>query len=179
MQQPIDIVRLTDLSPINSARADMDAIFYETAPRAPADPTARATFYDLWLGQYLRHEPELAHVAVSHGRVIGYLVGCHANPATSPRFASLAYFQTFARACGLYPAHLHINLTTVARGSGTGARLIQACVADVAAARLPGVHVVTSAAARNVGFYARNGFIEIDGTDRSGGRVVLLGRSIG
>jgi GNAT superfamily N-acetyltransferase len=177
MAQSINIIRLTNLPrTLLRARADVDAIFYETAPRAPADSAARAAFYDVWLGQYLRHEPELAHVALSDGHIVGYLVGCHTNPAVSPRFASLAYFQTFAAACARYPAHLHINLTEAARGSGTGARLIAACVADAAAAGLPGVHVVTSSSARNVGFYTRNGFAEVAATERGGGRVVFLGR---
>ncbi len=172
----VDIVRLTDLP--TDGRARIDAIFYETAPLAPTEPAARAAFHDLWLGQYLRHEPQLVHVAISAGQLVGYLVACHTDPATSPRFASQLYFQPFAAACARFPAHLHINLTAAARGFGVGARLIEACVADVAAARRPGVHVVTSAAARNVTFYRRNGFIDVAGVDRDGSRLVFLGRPV-
>jgi GNAT superfamily N-acetyltransferase len=179
----IQIVRFTEIvagtrPTVASVRADIDAIFFETAPRAPADPSARATFYDLWLGQYLRHEPHLAHVAIKDGRVVGYLVACHTNPATLPRFETLAYFKTFAAVCALFPAHLHINLTEAARGSGTGARLVQACCTDAASAGLPGVHVVTAATARNVRFYQRIGFREVAATERNGARILCLGHAL-
>ncbi len=180
MPSSIDIARFSDVvPPTNDVRTAVDAIFYETAPRAPAEAERRAEFYDLWLGQYLRNEPHLAYVAVAAERVVGYLVGCHVNPATSPRFAELPYFQTFAAACARYPAHLHINLTAAARSSGTGALLLDACANDVAAAGLPGVHVITSATARNVLFYQRQGFVEVDRAERNGGCVVFLGRRVG
>lgn len=178
MPHPIDIVRLTTAPlPAADVRAEMDAIFYETAPRAPVEATARAAFHDLWLGQYLRHEPHLAHVACLDGRVIGYLVACHVNPATSARFPDLSYFQDFAEACARFPAHVHINLTAAARGHGTGARLIEASVEDASDAGLAGVHVVTSANARNVSFYQRCSFAEIAATSRRGERIVFLGRT--
>ena len=173
------ILRLTELrrQPAKT-RAEFDAIFFETAPLAPLDEARRAEFYDLWLGQYLRHEPHLAYVALFDEAIVGYLVGCHVDPSTSERFAKLGYFQTFAAACKRFPAHLHINLTAAARGSGIGARLIDAFAADTRAAGLPGLHVVTSAVARNVGFYQRNGFTEITATERNGARIVFLGRTI-
>lgn len=176
MQHRIQILRLTELRrPAAEVRTAIDAIFYETAPLAPADEPQRKAFYDLWLGQYLHHEPHLAHVALVDDAIAGYLVGCHVNPATSERFARLGYFQTFAAACAHYPAHLHINLTETARGTGIGARLIDAFADDTRAAGLPGLHVVTSADARNIGFYARCGFSEIAATERNGGRIVFLG----
>ena len=179
MEHEFRILRLTELRRLASvAREAIDTIFFETAPLAPADEPRRSAFYDLWLGQYLRHEPHLATVACAGDDIVGYLVGCHVNPATSVRFAKLGYFQTFAEACAHYPAHLHINLTERARGSGIGPRLIEAFAADTQAAGLPGMHVVTSAAARNVAFYKRNGFAEIAATERNGGKVVFLGRAI-
>jgi GNAT superfamily N-acetyltransferase len=157
MPSHIDIIRLTELRrPAADVRAEIDAIFFE----------------------YLRLEPHLAFVGCAAGRAVGYVVSCHANPARSPRFAGLTYFQAFAAACARFPAHLHINLTEAARGGGIGARLIEACAADAAAAGLSGIHVVTSATARNVGFYRRNGFHEVDSAERNGNRVVFLGREL-
>ena len=175
----VEIQRLTELRrPEADVRAAIDAIFFETAPLAPVDEPRRHQFYDLWLGQYLTLEPHLAHVALSGDDVVGYIVGCHINPSTSDRFTKLSYFTIFADACTRYPAHLHINLTATARGTGIGARLIEVFSADTRAAGLPGLHVVTSAAARNVGFYARCGFAEIAATERNGGGLVFLGRAI-
>ena len=115
---------------------------------------------------------------MSSEHVVGYLVGCHVNPATSERFAKLGYFQTFADACARYPAHLHLNLTAAARGAGIGARLIDAFAADTRSAGLPGLHVVTSASARNVAFYRRIGFTEIARTERNDAAIVFLGCAV-
>lgn len=164
--------------PPDTVRRDVDAIFFETAPLAPTEPSARAAFYDLWLGQYLHHEPGLAFVAVADGCVVGYVVGCMADPVTSPRFASLGYFQTFADAVQRFPAHLHINLTAAARGRGTGQALISRLCGELAPAGVPGVHVVTGADARNVRFYARCGFRPAATTLRNGRSIVMLGRTL-
>ena len=179
MSTDVRIVRLNEFSrSADVARAAIDAIFFETAPLAPADEQRRSAFHDLWLGQYLRHEPHLTWLACAGTDIVGYLVGCHVNPATSERFVSLSYFQTFADACARFPAHLHLNLTERARGSGIGGRLIDAFAADTRAAGLAGLHVVTSATARNVGFYRRNSFVEIAATERNGAKILFLGRVV-
>lgn len=160
-------------------RAGIDAIFWETTVRLPATDDQRRVFHDLWLGQYLRHEPHLAFVALDRaGPVLGYLVGCFDNPARSPRFSSLSYFQAFAEACDRYPAHLHINLTAAARGRGLGGRLIDRFAAVSTAAGIAGMHVVTGGAARNVSFYRRQGFARIAAIERQGGETVFLGRNL-
>jgi GNAT superfamily N-acetyltransferase len=179
---PVHRVRLTDLD--TAARvttiAAIDAIFFETAPAAPSEPLARAAFHDLWLGQYLRHEPHLCWLARdADGAVLGYLVGSFVDPATSPRFASLSYVRAFAPYTATHPAHLHINLTAAARGQGVGQRLVEAFVMDCVAAGLPGLHVVTGAAMRNVRFYERCGYRPIATVARGQGHVVCLGRTLG
>lgn len=174
----IRIARLTDID-TPAVRAAIEAIFWETVTTPPS-PATRDAFRDLWLGQYLRHEPHLVVVAQDgHGSVSGYLVGCHDNPATSPRFTHLTFFSAFADACARYPAHLHINLTATCRGLGVGGRLISAFAETVRTADLPGLHVVTGADQRNVSFYTRAGFREIARTTNMRGSVVLfLGRDV-
>jgi ribosomal protein S18 acetylase RimI-like enzyme len=172
----ITIARFQDIdSP--AARSGVEAVFWETAAAPHPTGPERVTFRDLWLDQYLRHEPQLAFVARDHqGRVGGYLVGCHSDPAQSPRFATLPYFQTFAAGTARYPAHLHINLTADWRGAGIGGLLIDAFAETVRAAGLGGFHVVTGAGARNVAFYIRQGFREIArSTNERGNAVVFLG----
>jgi GNAT superfamily N-acetyltransferase len=179
MTPPVRIVRLIECRVPESARASIDAIFWETVAVAPEGESARAAFYDLWLGQYLRLD--LRHVYVAQDQtdaVGGYLVGCWDNPATSPRFETLPYFQTFATACARYPAHLHINLTASWRGKGVGSHLVDAFAAATRAAEIPGLHVVTGSAARNVAFYTRAGFIRIAETENAAGRtIVFFGRT--
>ena len=160
-------------------RAGIEAVFIETAPSAPTDPVARAAFHDLWLGQYLRHEPHLCWLAINETNdIVGYLVGCWENPATSPRFAALSYVQDFAAACLQYPAHLHMNLTATARGFGVGGRLIEAFAQTSVAHGVRGMHVVTGATMRNVGFYQRCGFAPIARAKRGAGEVLMLGRRL-
>lgn len=177
---PTTILRLIDARGDRDALIGaLDAIFYETAPLAPAQEPARAEFHDLWLGQYLRHEPELCWVALdSGGNVTGYLVGCWDNPVGSPRFSRLDYFDTFAEAVARYPAHLHINLTVAARGKGLGAQLVARFAAATEHQGLPGLHVVTGAGMRNLRFYERIGFRRIASTRRGGGEVVFLGHDL-
>jgi GNAT superfamily N-acetyltransferase len=173
----ITIARVRDVDG-PEVRSGVEAVFWETAATPHPTGLARAAFQDLWLDQYLGHEPYLAFVARdTAGRIGGYLVGCHVDPARSPRFAALAYFQTFSAATARYPAHLHINLTADWRGYGIGGLLIDAFAATVRNAGLAGFHVVTGAAARNVAFYTRQGFREIARSSNARGNVVVfLGR---
>ncbi|MCB1511422.1 MAG: GNAT family N-acetyltransferase [Hyphomicrobiaceae bacterium] len=160
--------------------AAIDAIFFEASSvKAFADNEARAAFRWLWLGRYLCEEPEHAFVAqTGDGRTIGYLVGSIADPAQREAFASLTYFADFARLTAQYPAHLHINMAAGSRSTGVGARLIEAFAEHAKERGAPGMHVVTSADARNTRFYRRCGFVERARADRPGGAVVLLCRAL-
>lgn len=160
-------------------------VFREAATRWPADPAAAAEFTELWLDGYLREDPGLALVALDpaaspgdHPRVVGYLVASMADPLTDPRFASLAYFRRFAPELAAYPAHLHLNVAAGRRNQGIGERLIEEICAILAALDCPGVHVVTAAGARNVGFYDRNHFVERARTAHAGRDLVLMGRTL-
>jgi GNAT superfamily N-acetyltransferase len=165
-------------------RAGIDRIFRATAVRWPADAQAAAAFHDLWLGQYLRHEPELVVLALAtaspatEADVLGYIVGCRIDPAISPRFAALDYFRAFAPQTAAFPAHLHINLEAAARGRGIGGALVEALCTRLAAEGVPGIHVVTGRDQRNVRFYTRLGFVERARAPRGATEVLLLARRI-
>jgi GNAT superfamily N-acetyltransferase len=110
--------------------------------------------------------------------VIGYLVGSLDDPARAPRFADIGYFSTFAALTARYPAQLHVNLDASSRGGGIGAALVDAFVAEVVRAGLPGVHVVTGRGVRNVAFYERSGFLERGSLETNGKAIVFLGRDL-
>jgi GNAT superfamily N-acetyltransferase len=179
---PVTVRRLATLRLPDPAAAiaGIKAIFFEAAAvTAFPDATARAAFRERWLGRYLDHDAGLTHVALDgHGTVVGYVVGSHDDPARATRFADIPYFADLAEVTARYPAHLHVNVATAARSRGVGAALIAAFVADVAAACLPGVHVVTGQGMRNVGFYTRLGFAERAVAAYGGRPVVLLGRDL-
>ena len=183
MECGIKIERLMDL-PDGTAKAaamrgGIDAVFFETAARVFAVEPAKAAFRDLWLGQYLRLDPERVWVALDGGdSVVGYLVGCFDDPARSPRFQALSYLQSFAATTARYPAHLHVNLTARVRGRGIGEALVEAFCGQARGAGISGVHVVTGAEARNVSFYTRLGFLERGATRWNDKSVLLLGRDL-
>ncbi len=164
--------------------AGITRIFRATAARWPADPTAAAAFQTLWLDQYLANERDLVTVALARAvlatqaDVLGYIVGCRTDPATSPRFDALSYFKDFAAHTPAFPAHLHINLDARARGQGIGAHLVEDLCRRLAAERIAGIHVVTARDHRNVSFYTRLGFTERAHTPRGTTDVLFLARTL-
>ena len=167
--------------PINAAElAQIDTIFFAASNTQQfADEGERGAFHERWLGRYLDRYRQHFFLALGpEGRVIGYLAGCLDNPAHQLLFADIGYFAALAALTQLYPAHLHINLDADWRNRGIGARLIEAFCAHAAAAGSPGVHVVTGAASRNVGFYQRTGFHQLRSFDWNNSRLVMLGRNL-
>jgi GNAT superfamily N-acetyltransferase len=142
-----------------------------------ADAAARSAFRERWLGRYLKHDPELAYIALDGEKVAGYLVGSLDDPATASRFRDVAV-PAFASMTAKLPAHLHVNLAPDYRNGGLGGRLIAAFVADLKRRNVPGVHVVTGLGARNVSFYNRNGFLEVALAKVGSHDLVLLGRCL-
>ena len=162
--------------------SQIDAIFFEASSRSSfASALERAEFRERWLGRYLRGGSDVALVAQDcQGVVAGYLVGALEDPAGQERFADIGYFRgAFQALCRRFPAHLHINLAPAFRSRGIGGRLIAAFAEHAATAGTPGLHVVTARGMRNVGFYARCGFIEVGATAWNGRDVVFLGRTLG
>lgn len=182
---PVRIARLVDLEAEgvdgNALLAGVARIFRDTAARWPDDAAAARAFQELWLDQYIRHDRDLVWLAVLAGApatAVGYLVGCRIDPAPSPRFVALSYFQTFSALTAVYPAHLHINVDAAHRGRHVGERLVEAFCAQLRGEHAGGVHVVTGRDQRNVGFYKRLGFRECAATPRGGTEVLFLARPI-
>lgn len=173
------IRRLTELDRWRQRVGELDPVFFEASlTKTFPDEAARAAFRERWLGRFLKHWPELSHVAIgTDGAIIGYIVGCHADPARDPHFEDIGFYRALADRTPAYPAHLHINLAAPARSKGIGSSLIEAFVNDARAAGLPGVHLVTGRDSRNRSFYARNGFAPIAELTWSDTPIVMLGRT--
>lgn len=139
--------------------ADWDGvveIFWETTTKRDfADINARVAFQNRYLETY---RDECVFVAVDGEGVRGYLVGVTAtlaHPEILELNPHLALFESFY---SRYPAHLHINCTEAVRGQGVGGQLLAAFEAYLRAEAVSGVHLITAATARNVGFYLKNGY---------------------
>ena len=100
------------------------------------------------------------------------------DPALDPRHSDLGYFHEFRHITARYPAHLHINMAPEHRSSGLGSRLLAAFIDHVRAEGVPGLHIVTGAGMRNIGFYARNGFSIMAETPWRSGAVVIMARGV-
>lgn len=177
----VGVVAYSYLSVAEQARVDaqIDAIFFQASSvQSFRDNEHRRAFRWLWLGRYLMEEPDHGLVAMFAGEVCGYLVGSLADPAHRAEFRELAYFQEFSAQTKQYPAHLHINVDQTMRSRGVGGLLIEVFEAHARAGHAPGMHIVTGAGMRNVGFYERLGFREVARAPRKGSEVVMLAKRI-
>jgi GNAT superfamily N-acetyltransferase len=167
----IVIQRWNDSPKTAQLLAEVDAIFFEASnTKAFASEELRAAFRERWLGRYLEQHPQWAYLAVApDGAVGGYLVGV---------LEEASGFDDFAAAALEFPAHLHVNLAPQHRSQGIGAALIEAFASDAALAGAKGMHVITSAEARNVRFYERAGFSPRARTTVNGRELVFLGRPL-
>lgn len=179
MPTPIAIRRYLDIDPTPERVTEIDAIFFESSnTKAFESDAARAAFRERWLGRYLTHDPQYAVLAqTADGKIVGYLVGAIDDPARSARFGDIGYFGELSAVTPRYPAHFHVNISPAFRNRRIGERLVAAFLSAAKAAGAHGVHVVTSAGARNVAFYERNGFSEVARAGREG-RLVFLGRRL-
>lgn len=175
----VDVRRLIAVPAWQARAGDLDVIFFEASlTKTFADATARAAFRERWLGRFLGRWPALAHVALgADGKLVGYIVGAHSDPARDPQFSDIGFYRSLETLSARFPAHLHINLAPAARGLGVGTRLIEAFLADACAAGCAGVHLVTGRNSRNRSFYARNGFVCLAELEWGGTPIVMLGRA--
>lgn len=129
---------------------------------------------DFFVAYYLECEPEHAWTAEADGVVVGYLTGStgraratrdkaqtamraalrlvsfryHVGPLTrryAVRAAKAAVLGEYPHAdLKHYPAELHINLAPAARGLGLGKALLYACLDQMTALGVSGIHLNTT-----------------------------------
>jgi len=168
---PVSIRKWRELPHRENLLPDLDEIFFESSnTKSFASSEARAAFRERWFGRYLSQYPQWVYIAQdAEGAVAGYLVGA---------LDEASALDDFAAATRSFPAHLHVNLAPRFRNRGIGADLVDAFAVDAARAGARGVHIVTSADARNVRFYERVGFRPQARTVVNGSELVFLGRKL-
>jgi ribosomal protein S18 acetylase RimI-like enzyme len=148
----------------------------------------KQSFAEIWTSYYIDHEPDSLYVAIKDNSVVGYLTGC-LNTALSPKSedifqsAIMKYGLLFRPGTASFlwramldaimdkrsaksdfiderwPAHLHINLIPLARGTGLGAALMQSWLEQLRQARSPGCRLSTLVEnTRAVSFFEKMGF---------------------
>jgi GNAT superfamily N-acetyltransferase len=174
------IVKWTDASPARRSGDALDAIFFEASgTKTFTSDEGRSAFRERWLGRYLRDYPEWVYLALDDKNgLAGYLLGCLDDPARTPLFDDIGYFQEFRALTARFPAQLHVNLAPSARGAAIGVQLVEAFARDACTAGSPGMHAVTERGMRNVSFYERNRFHERGHVTWNGRDLVFLGRDL-
>jgi ribosomal protein S18 acetylase RimI-like enzyme len=149
----------------------------------------RRIMQDAFVAYYVDREPEHLWVAEADGSVVGYICGSTGGARASrgkARTAAVFAFRLltfryrvgkltwryFRRTGGAvlrreyphadlrqYPAELHINLAEAARGLGLGKGLMNACLDQMTALGVPGIHLnTTSLNTAAVRMYEKMGF---------------------
>jgi ribosomal protein S18 acetylase RimI-like enzyme len=151
----------------------------------------REVFADALTGYYTDICPDYSWVAEMEGTVVGYLTGCLDTRrylrAMAFRIGPLAFLRAIGRGAlwhpltrrlisanlrdwragktlslDRFPAHLHLNFTSAARGQGAGRQLLAAFLGQVKSSGVPGVHAKVSAGnERARRFFENAGFTEL------------------
>jgi predicted N-acetyltransferase YhbS len=157
--------------------AAVSAIFWETSTRkAFHDVDERVLFQERYLNLYL--DLGIALVARLGPEVVGYIVGVTDTLARPDVLQHNPHLQRFEDLFGRYPAHLHINCTARVRGQGVGGLLTKAFETVLREQGVSGVHLITAAGARNVSFYAKNGYAHRVERLWEGRSLLLMGKSL-
>jgi GNAT superfamily N-acetyltransferase len=171
------IIALSELPTPTPLLAAAESVFFESSSRKNfPSPQERARFLNRYFGIYAEQDPGHFLLALEGEEVLGYLAG---TPGTREEHLELnPYLKAFHGQLTRYPAHLHINFTSRARGLGLGSLLIREFEGILEREKVPGVHLITGALERNVGFYLKNGYEEVAQTDWNGAKLVMLGHRL-
>ncbi len=178
------IVRLVDVAPGGVPDKDLEdaieGLFFAASNTQDFSSEAERTAHrSRWLTRYLEHYGHAFFLALSpEGELLGYLAGALDDPARTPLFSDLDYFQQFAALCAEYPAQFHVNVLDAARGSGIGRALVDEFAAFCAQSGARGIHVITALGAPNTRFYEACGFSELGRSywEAEGRMLVFLGK---
>ncbi len=161
--------------------AKIREIFFLSAdPKNVSDDQAHNdAFFSKWTGYYFSYEPDLILLAWEDDKLLGYLmIGTNSRKAVAYYDSRNPSYRTFADQFDEYPAHLHMNCHPSSRGQGVGTFLLEDAYARLMKKGLKGLHLVTSPALRNVGFYRRNGFSFELLRDFKGYPLLFMGRKL-
>lgn len=153
-------------------KTQVEEIFWETSGRTEfASAEERRLFQHQYLDDYLS---QVVWVAVEGTSVLGYILAQLDTLATESSWA--AHLHLFRDHYQQYPAHLHINCHSAAQGKGLGGKLLVALEQELSSQGVKGLHLITSATARNVGFYKKYGYLEISRQPWKATELLLLGK---
>lgn len=158
--------------------AELKEIFFESSSKKDfKDKAEKEAFYDKYLGFYLTYYADFFWVAEAD-KILGYLAG---SPSTddSRLHQIQPHLKVFESYFKDYPAHLHINLHSEARGMGLGGKLVNEFKKQLQESKITGLHIMTGTDSRNKSFYQRLGFDFEVTLNFLGNPILLMGSRMG
>lgn len=143
------------------------------------DPIKNEAFFTKWTSYYFENRPDFISLATEDDEVLAYLM-CEPDSEKARTYFKniLKSYDLFADLFQEFPAHLHMNAHPKARGKGVGTALVDNLKTRLKKMQVPGVHLVTSPAERNVSFYRKNGFTHEILRDFRGHPVLFMGQRL-
>lgn len=163
----------------------LEKICLETSTDILATKKDREIFTFKWVINYLQNYPRYCFVSVEGDDILGYIVSTPDTEKQEERYKEqsnrkIKYSREVLGHILLdYPAHLHINLTSKARGKGVGSMLIKYMENNLISNGVTGVHLgVMSDKESAIGFYKKNGFkvLKKQILDSDMGSVLFMGK---
>ena len=143
----------------------LEKICLETSSDTLVTKEDRGIFTYRWVINYLQNYTTYCFVSVEDGDISGYIVSTPNTKKQEELYEEksnikIVYSREVLGNILLdYPAHLHINLTSKARGKGVGSMLIKSMEKNLISNGVTGVHLgVMSDNESAIGFYKKNGF---------------------
>ncbi len=165
-------------SPSAQEKAQLREIFFESSTKRDfKDAAEKDAFYHKYLGLYLERFEEFVWVARDQKKILGYMVG---SPVTlDPELYRIQpHLHVFESYLESYPAHLHVNFHSDARGLGLGSKLFSELEKQLQVLKIKGVHIMTGPDSRNKSFYLRLGFSFEVTLSYQGSSILLMGKSL-
>lgn len=130
-------------------------IFYESSPRKNFESIEeKKLFQHKYLDYYKISYPEYFYIALNSEKVLGYICGSPDSRRDEELKQVVSHYKIFKEEYDIFPAHLHINLSSASRGLGIGSKLVKHFEKNIDNS----VHLITSPDAKNRSFYKKNGY---------------------
>lgn len=157
--------------------AEVRSIFFESSTKKDfKDEEEKEAFFWKYVGFYLVHHLSYFWVARTD-RILGYVVG--SPQSNDPELYSIQpHLSVFEEHFNDYPAHLHINCHTEARGLGVGTKLVKKLEEQMREEGIAGLHIMTGADSRNRSFYSKLGFDFEVTLNFEGHPILLMGKRL-
>ncbi len=139
----------------------------------------KEAFFQNWCGQYLKLFASWCWVASDGKEILGYLISCPDMDLFQSQCQLNPGQQYFSHLWQKFPAHFHINCSLNSQGRGIGSQLIKQIETRLKSEKIPGVHLITDPANRNINFYGKNDFDfrEVKLTE-SGDQIMFMGKEV-